>query len=137
MPGLSLVCSLKSEIIGVKTQMQKFDYVFGVVLGERILKHADNLSKTLQHKHLSAENPRYPRIFLTQNTCFLVCSAAYTGYSDCNKLDCMVVHAWWRRWWWWWLHWCVLSLYIALPRILVTHLLATYIGEAHEIDSNQ
>ena len=25
---------------------------------------------------------------------FLVCSAAYTGYSDCN-LDCMVVHAWW------------------------------------------
>lgn len=45
---------IRARIIGVKTQMQKFDYVFGVVLGERIPKHTDNLSKTLQHKHLSA-----------------------------------------------------------------------------------
>ena len=34
--------------------MKQFEYFFGVFLGERILKHADNLSKTLQHKNISA-----------------------------------------------------------------------------------
>ena len=31
-----------------------FDYLFGLVLGERILKHTDNLSKTLQNPALTA-----------------------------------------------------------------------------------
>jgi hypothetical protein len=34
--------------------MQKFSFTFGVLLGERILKHTDNLSKTLQCRDLSA-----------------------------------------------------------------------------------
>jgi hypothetical protein len=34
--------------------MQKFDYVYGVYLGELILSHSDNLSKTLQNPELSA-----------------------------------------------------------------------------------
>ena len=33
--------------------MKFFDF-FGVVLGELVLMHSDNFSKTLQHKHLSA-----------------------------------------------------------------------------------
>ena len=45
---------IRSRIIGVQAQMKTFEYFFGVVLGERILKHADNLSKTLQHKNISA-----------------------------------------------------------------------------------
>ena len=45
---------IKSRIIGVKHQMSTFEFFFGVVIGERILKHTDNLSKTLQHKDISA-----------------------------------------------------------------------------------
>ena len=34
--------------------MMKFDFLFGVFLGSLILRNSDNLSKTLQHKTLSA-----------------------------------------------------------------------------------
>ena len=36
--------------------MIKFDYLFGPVLGVRILNYTDNLSKTLQTPKLSATN---------------------------------------------------------------------------------
>jgi len=45
---------MKARIQGVSAQMCKFDYFYGCMLGEMILKHADNLSSTLQHKNLSA-----------------------------------------------------------------------------------
>lgn len=45
---------VKSRIIGVKHQMSTFEFFIGVVIGERILQHTDNLSKTLQHKDISA-----------------------------------------------------------------------------------
>ncbi|XP_062585373.1 zinc finger MYM-type protein 1-like [Saccostrea cucullata] len=44
----------RSRIIGVKTQMQSFDFLFVVSLGYEILRHTDNLSRTLQKKDLSA-----------------------------------------------------------------------------------
>ncbi len=34
--------------------MYTFDFLYGVFLGEMIMRHTDNLSKTLQHKSLSA-----------------------------------------------------------------------------------
>ena len=34
--------------IGVDVHMKTFDFIFGVCLGELILSHSDNLSKTLQ-----------------------------------------------------------------------------------------
>ena len=45
---------IKSRIIGVKHQTHTFEFFIGVVIGERILKHTDNLSRTLQHKDMSA-----------------------------------------------------------------------------------
>ena len=45
---------MKARIQGVSAQMCKFDYFYGCVLGKLILKHADNLSSTLQHKNLPA-----------------------------------------------------------------------------------
>lgn len=45
---------IRSRIISVKTQMQSFDFLFGVSLGYEILRHTDNLSRTLQKKDLSA-----------------------------------------------------------------------------------
>ena len=43
-----------ARINGVSAQMKSFDFLFGVVLGELALMHSGNLSKTLQHEHLSA-----------------------------------------------------------------------------------
>ena len=45
---------IKSWIIGVKYKMSTFEFFIGVVIVERILKHTDNLSKTLQHREISA-----------------------------------------------------------------------------------
>ena len=44
----------KARIGGVAAQMTKFDFLFGVILGELLLRHTDNLSKTLQKKITSA-----------------------------------------------------------------------------------
>lgn len=46
--------SVKARIIGVQAQFKTFRYFLGVLLGELILKHSDNLSKTLQSSKLSA-----------------------------------------------------------------------------------
>ena len=51
---MSLIPDVRARIAGVKAQMQKFDHLFGIMLGEKLLKHTDNLSKTLQCKDLSA-----------------------------------------------------------------------------------
>ena len=45
---------IKARIVGVEAQMKTFDYLFGVLLGEVILRNTDNLSRTLQDQHLSA-----------------------------------------------------------------------------------
>ena len=45
---------LKARIVGVQAQFKNFRYFFGMLLGEIILKHSDNLSKTLQSPKLSA-----------------------------------------------------------------------------------
>ena len=44
----------KARFKGVALQMNSFDCIFGNLLGEMLLKHADNLSRTLQKKSLSA-----------------------------------------------------------------------------------
>ena len=44
----------KARIHGVSVMMSTFNYLFGNILGEMLLKHADNLSSTLQHKTFSA-----------------------------------------------------------------------------------
>ena len=45
---------IKSGIIGAIAQMKMFDFPFGIMLGELILNHCDNLSATLQNPTLSA-----------------------------------------------------------------------------------
>ena len=42
-----------ARIRGVASQMKSFNYFFGLVLGEILLRHTDNLSRTLQ-KNISA-----------------------------------------------------------------------------------
>ena len=45
---------ITAYVIGVASQMTNFEFYFGVYLGEMILRHSDNLSRTLQKKDLSA-----------------------------------------------------------------------------------
>ena len=40
----------KTRINGVAAQMTKFDFLFGAVMGEMILQHSDDLSRTLQKR---------------------------------------------------------------------------------------
>ena len=47
---------VRARIIGVQHTMSTFEYFFGLLLGKRILKHTDNLSKTLQNPSLSASD---------------------------------------------------------------------------------
>ncbi len=42
----------KSRIRGVSSQMSTFDFLFGAMLSEMILRHTDNLSRTLQKKDM-------------------------------------------------------------------------------------
>lgn len=43
---------------GVSAQITKFDFLFDMILGEMLLCHSDNLSKTLQNKSISAAEGR-------------------------------------------------------------------------------
>ena len=55
---------MRARITGVNTQMHTFDFLFGVSFGN-LLRHTDNLSKTLQHKSLSAaEGQRVAKLTL-------------------------------------------------------------------------
>ena len=45
---------MRSQIQGVSSCMKSFDLYFGVSLGELLLNHSDNLSKTLQSASMSA-----------------------------------------------------------------------------------
>ena len=44
----------QARILGVSAQMQTFQFFYGVVLGELILRHCDNRSRTLQKESISA-----------------------------------------------------------------------------------
>ena len=41
-----------ARIRGVAAQMQLFDFFFGLVLGESLLRNTDNLSRTLQKQNI-------------------------------------------------------------------------------------
>ena len=44
---------IKTRIHGVASQIKTFTYLFGIVLGDLILRHSDNLSRTLQKADIS------------------------------------------------------------------------------------
>ena len=45
---------MSARCTGISAQFEQFDFLFGVFLGEKILSLADNLSKALQGKSISA-----------------------------------------------------------------------------------
>ena len=64
-----LDAEVRSRIIGVKAQMESFNYFFGISVGELVLKHGDNLSKALQNESISAaEGQRLASLTVTTLT---------------------------------------------------------------------
>lgn len=49
----------QARIGGVKANMKTFDFVFGLVLGQRLLAHTDNLSKTMQSPKMTASEAQH------------------------------------------------------------------------------
>ena len=49
-----LQSDIRARIIGVQSQMESYKYLYGVMLGLLILKHSDNLSRSLQKTDISA-----------------------------------------------------------------------------------
>lgn len=47
---------IRGRIIGVQSQMHSFDYFFGVYVLQLLLRHSDNLSKSLQNPNLTASD---------------------------------------------------------------------------------
>jgi hypothetical protein len=45
---------MSAKANGVAAQLEKFHFLFGVMLGEKLLRLADNLSCTIQKKDLPA-----------------------------------------------------------------------------------
>ena len=45
---------MRSRVLGVSISMKSFDFFFGVTIGEMLLRHSDNLSRTLQLPQISA-----------------------------------------------------------------------------------
>ena len=45
---------MRAKIIGVASQMERFDYFFGIELGQKYLNMVDNLSRSLQRATISA-----------------------------------------------------------------------------------
>ena len=44
----------RARVTGVQATMETFEYLFGLSLGERILKHTNNLSRTIENPSLTA-----------------------------------------------------------------------------------
>ena len=49
---------IKARVNGVAAKMKEFDFLFCLMLSERILKHTDNLSKTIQATSMPAVEGR-------------------------------------------------------------------------------
>ena len=62
----------KARIQGVSSQMTMFNYFYGCLLGELILRHTDNLSRTLQNKSMSAAEGQQVAQMTTQTFNHLV-----------------------------------------------------------------
>ena len=45
---------VRTRVIGVRAQMESFNYFFGLNIGELVLSHGDNLSAALQNRTISA-----------------------------------------------------------------------------------
>ena len=59
MLGGSIDPDVRARVCGVKSQMESFNFFFGICLGQLVLSNADNLSATLQKSSISASEGQH------------------------------------------------------------------------------
>ena len=62
--------------------MKTFEYYFGISLGELVLRHSDNLSRTLQHKSLSAAEGQHVAVMVVKTIESMRSEEAYKLFWD-------------------------------------------------------
>lgn len=67
----------KARINGVAAQMKTFNFLFGTILGEMLLRHTDNLSQTLQKKTISAAEGQQVGRMVIDTLCTLRTEESY------------------------------------------------------------
>ncbi|KAL5497072.1 hypothetical protein EMCRGX_G013468 [Ephydatia muelleri] len=68
---------VRARIIGIEATMSRFDFLFGAVLGERLLKHTDNLSRTLQSPALTASEAQQCAMLTCETLCMMRSSESF------------------------------------------------------------
>ena len=82
---------MKGKITGVATQMETFHYLYGVVLGQMILSHSDNLSCTLQKRNISAAEGREVAEMVSLTSAFI---SFGKGWLSRQKTCTSLKHSW-------------------------------------------
>jgi hypothetical protein len=77
---------MKARIRGVQLHSLRFDFFFGLVLGEYILQHADSLSTKLQDKKLSAAEGQSMAAFTVKTLQSKRCEEKFNAFWDRVKL---------------------------------------------------
>ena len=84
---------MRSRLIrGVKLFMRKFDFMFGAMLGECLLRHSDNLSQALRSPQVSAaEGQKMSALTITFKTSETRNDTAFGLFGEtligCRNLD--------------------------------------------------
>ena len=73
---------MSARVNGIASQLEKFDFLFGVMLGEKVLRLADNLSRTLQQKQLSAAEGNHAALLTCGILSALRSDSEFTNFWD-------------------------------------------------------
>ena len=67
-------------IMGVSSQMAKFNYFFGTALAQLLLRHTDNLSRTLQQEDMSAVEGQKIAVMVKHTLQSIHTDASFSGF---------------------------------------------------------
>ena len=93
----------KARIRGVSSQMKTFNFLFGTVLSEMLLRHTDNLSKALQKQTISAAEGQGIAKMVIATYCILRTEESFSLFwnkvevlarsntVDVKELDCVAI----------------------------------------------
>ena len=83
---------MSARVNGIASQFEKFDFLFGVMLGEKVLRLADNLSRTLQQKQLSAAEGNHAALLTCDTLSALRSDSEFTKFWDSVQTKLNDVH---------------------------------------------
>ena len=83
---------MKSRIIGVKTQLESFDFFLGLNLGHRLYAHTNNLSRTFQTQKMLACNSKRNVEFTISVLEKMRCDSFFNQFYDATQMKAKSRH---------------------------------------------